>query len=88
MLIPKEKIKIIKKYATHEGDTGSPEVQTALLSEEIERLADHLKVHKKDLHSKRGLLAMVAKRRKLLDFLKNENTRRYNALVKELGLKK
>lgn len=87
MLTPKEKLKVIKKVATHEKDTGSPEVQVALLTEEIERLTEHFKKHKKDLHSKRGLLIMVAKRRKLLEYLKNENKRRYNELVKKLGLK-
>ena len=88
MLTPKEKLKIIKKFATHEDDTGSPEVQVALLSKEIERLTEHLKKHKKDFHSKRGLLTMVAQRRKLLEYLKNESARRYNSLIKTLGLKK
>ncbi len=88
MLTPEEKEKIIKKYKIHDKDTGSPEVQVALLTEEIKRLLNHLKKHPKDLHSKRGLLKMVVKRRKLLRFLKEESTRRYNALVKKLGLKK
>jgi len=89
MLTPEEKEKIIKKYKIHNKDTGSPEVQVALLTEEIKRLLSHLKKHPKDLHSKRrGLLKMVVKRRKLLRFLKEESTRRYNALVKKLGLKK
>ena len=88
MLTPEEKEKIIKKYKIHDKDTVSPEVQVALLTEEIKRLLNHLKKHPKDLHSKRGLLKMVVKRRKLLRFLKEESTRRYNALVKKLGLKK
>jgi len=88
MLTPEEKEKIIKKYKIHNKDTGSPEVQVALLTEEIKKLLAHLKKHPKDLHSKRGLLKMVVKRRKLLRFLKEESVRRYNALVKKLGLKK
>lgn len=88
MLTPQEKEQIIKKYKLHEKDTGSPEVQVALLTEEIKRLLGHLKKHPKDLHSKRGLLKMVVKRRKLLRFLKEESIRRYNALIKKLGLKK
>jgi len=88
MLIPEEKEKIVKKYNLHETDTGSTEVQIALLTEEIKRLVLHLKTHPKDFHSKRGLLKMVAKRRKFLNYLKEENTRRYNAFIKKLGLKK
>lgn len=88
MLTPAEKLKIIKKYGLHEGNTGSPEVQIALLTEEIKRLVLHLKKHPKDFHSKRGLLKMVAKRRKLLNYLKEEDTRRYNSIVKKIGLKK
>ncbi|MCD6115330.1 30S ribosomal protein S15 [bacterium] len=88
MLKPEEKEKIIQKYKIHNKDTGSPEVQVALLTEEIKRLLSHLKKHPKDLHSKRGLLKMIVKRRKLLRFLKEESVRRYNALVKKLGLKK
>jgi len=88
MISPEEKIKIIKKYKLHDDDTGSYEVQVALLTEEIKRLLLHLKKHAKDLHSKRGLLKMVAKRRKFLNYLKEKEKRRYNALVKKLGLKK
>lgn len=88
MLTPEEKTKIIKKYKLHEADTGSPEVQVALLTEEIKRLLLHLKKHKKDFHSKRGLLKMVAKRRSLLNYLKEESTRRYNKIIKTVGLKK
>jgi len=88
MLTPEEKEKIIKKYKLHEVDTGSPEVQIALLTEEIKRLLLHLKKHPKDFHSKRGLLKMVSKRRKFLNYLKEEDTRRYNSIVKKIGLKK
>lgn len=88
MLKPEEKEKIIKKYKLHEKDTGSPEVQIALLTEEIKRLLLHLKAHPKDFHSKRGLLKMVAKRRKLLNYLKGEDVKRYNDIVKKVGLKK
>ena len=88
MLTPKEKEKIVAKYELHKADTGSPEVQIALLCEEIRRLSLHLKKHPKDVHSRRGLLKMVIKRKKLLNYLKKESTRRYNSLVKKLGLKK
>lgn len=88
MLIPEEKTKIIKKYKLHEMDTGSAEVQIALLSEEIKQLLLHLKKHPKDFHSKRGLLKMVSKRRSLLNYLKKESTRRYNSIIKKIGLKK
>lgn len=88
MLIPEEKGKIIKKYKLHDVDTGSPEVQVALLTEEIQRLVLHLKKHSKDFHSKRGLLKMVANRRKFLNYLKEKDLKRYNALIKKLGLKK
>ena len=88
MLTPKEKLKIISKYKLHKLDTGSSEVQVALLCEEIRRLALHLKKHQKDNHSRRGLLLMVAKRKKLLDYLRREDEKRYNSLVKKLGLKK
>jgi len=88
MLTPEEKEKIIKKYKLHETDTGSPEVQVTLLTEEIKRLLLHLKKHSKDFHSKRGLLKMDSKRRKLLGYLKKENVRRYNSLIKKIGLKK
>jgi len=88
MLIPEEKEKIIKKYKLHETDTGSASVQIALLTEEIKRLVLHLKKHPKDFHSKRGLLKMVAKRRKFLKFLKEENPRQYTAILKKLGIQK
>jgi len=88
MLIPEEKTKIIEKYKLHDVDTGSPEVQIALLTEEIERLLLHLKSHPKDFHSKRGLLKMVARRRRFLSYLKEEDTKRYNSIIKKIGLKK
>lgn len=86
-LTQEEKEKIIKKYKLHNKDTGSAEVQVALLTEEIKQLLSHLKAHPKDIHSKRGLLKQVSKRRRLLAYLKKENTRRYNKLIKDLGLK-
>jgi len=88
MLTPEEKEKIIKKYKLHETDTGSPEVQITLLTEEIKKLLLHLKKHSKDFHSKRGLLKMVSKRRSLLNYLKKEDTRRYNSIIKKIELKK
>ena len=88
MLTLEEKDKIIKKYKLHETDSGSPEVQVALLSEEIKQLLLHLKKHPKDYHSKRGLLKMVAKRRKFLNYLKEEDEKRYNSIVKKIELKK
>lgn len=88
MLTPEEKEKVIKKYKLHETDTGSPEVQITLLTEEIKKLLLHLKKHSKDFHSKRGLLKMVSKRRSLLNYLKKEDTRRYNSIIKKIGLKK
>jgi len=88
MLTPEEKIKIIEKYKLHSLDTGSPEVQIALLTEEIERLILHLKTHPKDFHSKRGLLKMVAKRRRFLSYLEEEDGKRYNSIIKKIGLKK
>jgi len=88
MLTQEEKEKIIKQYKLHDLDTGSPEVQIALLSEEIDRLLLHLKKHSKDFHSKRGLLKMVFKRRSLLNYLQGEDQKRYNSIVKKMGLKK
>lgn len=88
MLDQKQKVKIIEKHKAHERDTGSAEVQIALLTEEIKRLVKHLKTHKKDNHSRRGLLKMVSKRKRLLDYLKREGSRRYNSIIKKLGLKK
>ena len=88
MLTPEEKTSIASGYKLHEKDTGSSEVQIALLSEEIKRLLSHLKKNTKDFHSKRGLLKMVSKRRSLLGFLKGEDVRKYNAILKKIGLKK
>ena len=84
----KEKAKIIEKHRIHEKDTGSTEVQVAVLTEKIGQLTDHLKTHKKDNHSRRGLLGMVGQRKKFLDYLKENNLRKYNSLIKKLGLKK
>ena len=88
MINPQQKTKIIQKFSTHEKDTGSAEVQIALFSEEIERLTKHLKKHTKDNSSRTGLLKMVAKRRRLLEYLKKQNPKRYAKVVKNLGLKK
>jgi small subunit ribosomal protein S15 len=88
MLSQKEKGSIIKKYKIHTADTGSSEVQVALLTEEIKSLLSHLKKHPKDLHSKRGLLKMVSKRRKLLSYLQKENPKRYKSVIKKIGLKR
>jgi len=83
-----QKQEIIKKYAREKGDTGSPEVQIALLSNQIDKLAEHLKEHKNDVHSRRGLLSMVAKRRRLLNYLKDKDADRFAKLTKELKLDK
>ncbi|MFP4097693.1 MAG: 30S ribosomal protein S15 [Alphaproteobacteria bacterium] len=83
-----KKAEVIKEYATAKEDTGSPEVQVAILTTRITQLSDHMKTHKKDFHSRRGLLAMVAKRRKLLDYLKSKDEERYNKLIKSLGLRR
>ncbi|MBO5481027.1 MAG: 30S ribosomal protein S15 [Clostridia bacterium] len=83
-----EKNEIIAKFATHEGDTGSPEVQIALLTQRINHLNEHLKEHKHDNHSRRGLLKMVGKRRGLLDYLKEKDIERYRAIIEALGLRK
>jgi small subunit ribosomal protein S15 len=79
---------LIKEYATREGDTGSPEVQVAILSERIKTLTEHLNTHDKDLHSRRGLLVMVGKRRRLLDYLKRSDTKRYDTVIQRLGLRR
>lgn len=84
----KSKQDVIKKFAQGKGDTGSPEVQVALLSEKITKLAEHLKLHKKDIHSRRGLLGMVSKRRRLLYYLLKKDPKRYNEIAKKLGLSK
>ena len=83
-----EKQAIMKEYATHEGDTGSPEVQIAVLSKRIADLTEHLKIHKKDNHSRRGLHKMVGHRRNLLEYLKKTDIERYRSIVARLGLRK
>lgn len=87
MLEKEEKTKIITKHATHKDDTGSPEVQIALFTEEIERLSKHLKKHKKDNSSRLGLLKMVARRRRFINLLKKEYPKRYSKIAKQLDLK-
>ena len=82
------KKQIMTEYATHEGDTGSPEVQVALLTQRIKDLTEHSREHKHDHHSRRGLLLLVGKRRRLLGYLKNEDIERYRALIKRLGLRR
>lgn len=82
------KQELIKDYSLHEGDTGSPEVQVAVLSERIANLTEHLKAHKKDFHSRRGLLMMVGQRRRLLDYVKRAEPKRYERLVERLGLRR
>jgi small subunit ribosomal protein S15 len=88
MLAHKEKEDLIKKFRTHKDDTGSPEVQIAILTKEIEQVSEHLKVHRKDNHSRRGLLKMVGNRRRLLRYLKSEDLKRFEKLVDKLKLKK
>ncbi|MEK7502956.1 MAG: 30S ribosomal protein S15 [Patescibacteria group bacterium] len=88
MLKPKTKQKIVKEHGVHEKDTGSSVVQIALLSKQIDSLAAHLKKHAKDNHSRRGLLKMVSKRKKLLEYLAKKNESLYKSLVKKLGLRK
>ncbi len=83
-----QKAVIIKEHAREKGDTGSPEVQVAILTARISELSEHMQVHKKDFHSRRGLLAMVAKRRKLLDYLKSKNEQGYKDLIKALGIRR
>ena len=88
MMTKEQKTAIIKEYAAHEGDTGSPEVQIALLTHRINSLTEHLKVNKKDHHSRRGLLKMVGRRRNLLAYLQKKDIERYRAIVARLGLRK
>jgi small subunit ribosomal protein S15 len=88
MLLKEKKWEIIDRFKKHEGDTGSPEVQIAILTERINVLTEHLKVHKKDHHSRRGLLMMVGQRRRLLNYLMREDIERYRTIVRELGLRK
>jgi len=88
MLTAKTKQKVVEKYKLHEKDTGSSEVQIAILTEEIKRLTGHLKDHPKDIHSRRGLLKMVSKRKSLLNYLAGEDEKRYSSIIKKIGLKK
>mgnify|MGYP001495800339 FL=1 len=83
-----EKARVMKEFATKEGDTGSPEVQVAILTSRITTLTEHFKTHKKDNHSRRGLLKLVAQRRKLLDYLKGVEEARYQDLIKKLGIRR
>ncbi len=87
-LVQGRKTELVQKYRRHETDTGSPEVQVALLSERITYLTDHFKTHKKDHHSRRGLLKLVGQRRRLLDYLKTVDQNRYRALIEQLGIRK
>lgn len=88
MMTAEEKNQVINDFKQHEGDTGSPEVQVALLTTRIINLTEHLKVHKHDHHSRRGLLKMVGHRRKLLDYLRGKNINRYRSLIQRLGIRK
>jgi small subunit ribosomal protein S15 len=87
-LTREKKTEIIGAYGTHDGDTGSPEVQVAILSERISYLTEHFKVHAKDHHSRRGLLKLVGQRRRLLDYLKSKDSERYSELIQRLGIRK
>ena len=88
MISKEKKTQIMQEHATHEGDTGSPEVQVAILTARINELTDHLRVHKHDNHSRRGLLMMVGKRRSLLDSLAKKDINRYRAIIAKLGIRK
>ena len=88
MLTTEAKLAVIKEYATHEGDTGSPEVQVAILTSRITYLTEHLKEHKKDHHSRRGLLKLVGQRRNMLDYLRRKDIERYRSPIERLGLRK
>ena len=88
MLLKEEKTAVIEANKTHENDTGSPEVQIAILTKRINDLTEHLKIHKKDHHSRRGLLMMVGQRRGLLDYLKKTDLEGYRALIEKLGIRK
>ena len=87
-ITPSRKQELIKEYACKEGDTGSPEVQVAILTERINNLSQHLQAHRKDKHSQRGLLKMVGQRRSLLDYLKSQKLERYQGLISRLGLRR
>ncbi|MVB12131.1 30S ribosomal protein S15 [Caprobacter fermentans] len=87
-MLKEEKTEIIKQYALHEGDTGSPEVQIAILTNRINALTEHLKAHKKDHHSRRGLLKMVGQRRNMLNYLMKSDITRYRVIIEKLGIRK
>lgn len=87
-MIAQRKLEILSEYRTHESDTGSPEVQTALLTERIKELTGHFQIHKKDHHSRRGLLKMVSQRRRMLDYLRGISPERYRTLISRLGLRR
>jgi small subunit ribosomal protein S15 len=88
MITPERKKELIAQYATGENDSGSPEVQIAILSERITNLTDHFKTHAKDNHSRRGMIKMVSQRRGLLDYIKTKDTKRYEAIISKLGLRR
>jgi len=88
VMTPEEKAKIIEEFKRHDGDTGSPEVQIALLTARIKHLTEHFKVHKKDVHSRMGLLKLVGRRRGLLNYLKKKDIERYRAILEKLNLRK
>jgi len=88
VLTTKDKKELIDRFKLHEGDTGSPEVQVGLLTYRISYLTDHLKVHKKDHHSRRGLLILVGRRRRLLNYVKNKDVKRYRSIIETLGLRR
>lgn len=85
---PDRKQELVKEYATANGDTGSPEVQVAILTERIKNLTEHLKAHKKDTHSRRGLLILVGQRRRMLDYVKRKEVARYESLIERLGIRR
>jgi len=87
-ITPERKNELIKEYATNDGDTGSPEVQVAILTERISNLTEHFKGHKNDNHSRRGLLILVSQRRKLLDYVKAKDVARYQSLIERLGIRR
>ncbi len=88
VLTSNEKKKLIEEFKVHENDTGSPEVQVGLLTHRISYLTEHLKIHKKDHHSRRGLLILVGRRRRLLNYVKNKDVKRYRAIIENLGLRR
>ena len=88
MVTPERKKELIAQYATGENDSGSPEVQIAILSERISNLTEHFKTHNKDNHSRRGMIKMVSQRRGLLDYIKSRDTKRYEAIISKLGLRR